>query len=230
MKYAFVFLLVGLLLGWFAIQSPWLSILFWPAISFLIVSLAYFTGDVRLFGKRTDGSRHWLATAVLLPYLMFARGVWELQILFERGSAWHQMTDRVIIARRLKTHELPEQVVGVLDLASEFLDPLGIRSLAGYQAEPVLDAGTLSVESALAWADRVGQTSEGKFVVHCANGSGRSGHVVAIWLLGWQIADSADEAIAMVQAARPSVRLNRQQIAQVHLAHRNCLANHKSPG
>ena len=79
MKYAFVFLLVGLLLGWFAIQSPWLSILLWPAISFLIVSLAYFTGDVRLFGKRTDGSRHWLATAVLLPYLLFARGVWELQ-------------------------------------------------------------------------------------------------------------------------------------------------------
>ncbi len=225
MKYAFAFLLVGLLLSWLAIQNLWLGILYWPAISFLVVSLAYFRQDVRFFGKRTDGSRNVFVTAVLLPYLLFARGVWELQILFEKRPAWHQVTERVIIARRLKENELPANVVGVLDLTSELRDPPAIQSRAGYACEPVLDAGTLAVTTALKWADHVRQLPDGVFVVHCANG--RSGHVVAIWLLAWKLADSPEEAIAQVQAARPSVRLNRRQIAQVYLAEEHCIANRK---
>ncbi|WP_146118786.1 protein-tyrosine phosphatase family protein [Blastopirellula marina] len=227
MKYAFAFLLVGLLLAWLAIQNLWLGLLFWPAISFLVVSLAYFRQDVRYFGKRTDGSRNLFATAVLLPYLLFARGVWELQILFEKRPAWHQVTERVIIGRRLKENELPANVVGLLDLTSELHDLPAIKNRAGYACEPVLDAGTLAVTTALKWADHVRQLPDGVFVVHCANGSGRSGHVVAIWLLAWELADSPEEAIAQVQAARPLVRLNRLQTTQVYLAHQFVFSNRK---
>lgn len=218
MKYAFVFQLVAWGLAYLAIQSPWCSILFWPALAFLVVSIAYFTKDVRWFGKRTNGSRAWLASIVLLPYLAFARIVWEIQVALDRTPPWHAVNERVILARRLKENELPPDAVGILDLTSELLDPLRIRRNAGYYAEPVLDAGTLELTKILAWAEHVAQLKQGKFVVHCANGSGRTGHVAAIWLIAWGQAASAEEAIRLVQAARPSVRLNRRQTVFVHAA------------
>lgn len=218
MKYAFVFLLVAGGLACLAIRNAWYLILFWPALSFSIVSLAYFTRDVRWFGKRNDGTRAWLASIALFPYLVFARIVWEIQVAMDRTPPWHAMGERVILARRLKENELPSDVVGILDLTSELLDPPSMRQNAGYSAEPVLDAGTLELVKIVAWAEHVGRLKEGKFIVHCANGSGRTGHVVAVWMIVWGHASTADEAIQMVQAVRPIVRLNRRQTAFIHAA------------
>ena len=49
--------------------------------------------------------------------------------------------------------------------------------------------------------------------MHCANGRGRTGLVAAAWLLAHGRADSAADALARVQAARPAVRLLPRQWA-----------------
>lgn len=159
-----------------------------------------------------------VATWLLLPYLAFARIVWKIQVLFDSSAPYHHVTEKLIISRRLKSDELPRDVALIIDLTSEFLDPPSIRQHPGYHAEPVLDAGTIDVKKALLWAEQAAQV-DGKVLVHCANGSGRSGHVSAICLIVWKEAKSAVDAIRMVQDARPVVSLNAKQVKAVRDAY-----------
>lgn len=218
MKYGIVFLLVSSFISYFAFHSPWHLILLWPAVSFFFVSHAYFQNDPNVFWKLPDGTRPVEATWLLLPYLAFARIVWEIQILFDSTDPFDHVTEKLIIARRLKPDEFPKDVALVIDLTSEFLDPPSIRLHPGYNAEPVLDAGTIEVKKAILWAELASQV-DGKVLIHCANGSGRSGQLAAICLICWNEAKSAGDAIRMVQDARPSVSLNARQVETVRDAY-----------
>lgn len=218
MKYGIVFLLVSSLFSYFAFHSAWHLILLWPAIAFFFVSHAYFQNDANVFWKLPNGVRPIEATWLLLPYLVFARVVWEIQVLFESAAPYNQVTDKLIIARRLKPDEFPQDVVLVIDLTSEFLDPPLIRQHPGYHAEPVLDAGTIDVKKAILLAEHASQV-DGKVLIHCANGSGRSGHVAAIFLISWKQASSVVDAIRIVQDARPCLSLNAKQAATVREAY-----------
>ncbi|MBI1247236.1 hypothetical protein GC197_05250 [bacterium] len=217
MKYGIAFGLIGIAFVWLASQSPWFWLGIWFAVAFETVAVSYFLSTPVLFGKRSDGSRQWWAWLLLLPYLVFVHAAWTMQLLFERSAPMHRLGSSVIMARRLRPREIPSDVTAVLDLTCEFLDPIQIRSRDGYHTEPTLDAGGMDVERALYWA-KLARELEGPILVHCANGSGRTGHVVAIWLIAWGMADSPEDAIQKVQAARPVVRLNRRQIAQVQKA------------
>ncbi len=217
MKYGIVFLLVSSLISYFAFHSPWHLILLWPAMAFLMVSQAYFRNDPMMFWKLPDGTRPAIATWLLLPYLLFARIVWELQVLFDNTPPWHQVTEKLIIARRLKSDELPDGVSQIIDLTSEFVDPPSIRQHPGYVALPVLDAQAIDIDKAILLSEQAAQV-DGRILIHCANGSGRSGHVAAICLIVWKKAKSAAEAIQMVKDARPWVSLNAKQAETVREA------------
>lgn len=183
-----------------------------------MVSQAYFQNDANVFWKLSNGTRPVEATWLLLPYLVFARIVWELQYLFDSSAPYQHVTDKLIVARRLKPDEFPQDVALVIDLTSEFLDPPAVRQHPGYIAEPVLDAGTIDIKKALLWADHASQT-DGKVLIHCANGSGRTGHVAAIWLMSWGEATSVVDAVQMVHSVRPSVSLNAKQMKVVRDAY-----------
>lgn len=188
-----------------------LLLLLWPAISVFVVSLGYFWGSALLFGKRPNGSRALAASIVLLPYTVVALVVWRIQSMVLREAAWQVVNDRLIVARRLLAHEMPDNVDMVLDLTSEFRDPATIRTQAGYRCLPVLDGGSISAEELIP-ALRELAPSEGKRVlIHCANGHGRTGMTSAAWLLLHGDARSAEEAVAMVQAVRPGVKLKAGQ-------------------
>ena len=218
MKYGIVFLLVSSCISYFAFHSPWHLILLWPAVAFFMVSQAYFQNSANVFWKLSNGTRPVEATWLLLPYLAFARIVWEIQVLFDSSDPLNQVTEKLIIARRLKADEFPQDVALVIDLTSEFVDPPLVRQHPGYVAEPVLDAAAIDFKKALLLADRASEV-EGKVLIHCANGSGRSGHVSAIFLIAWREAKSAADAIRMVQDARPCVSLNAKQVETVREAY-----------
>lgn len=183
----------------------------WPAISFLLVSVAYGCGAVEIMGKRENGSRSWGSGALLLPYLVLARIVWELRTRISREAAWDAVDDSLIVSRRLRADELPENVAVLVDLTSEFIDPGAIRSMAGYRCIPILDSNVLSPEKLMAALRSIPRPLAGRVVVHCAYGHGRAVLFAAAWMIFHGLAATPSEAVAMLQARRSGISLRRCQ-------------------
>src|SRR5512136_495207 len=97
--YGTVFLVLAVGLAYRAVQSGFWLLLLWPCLSFCLVSLAYFSGVVDVFGKREDGTRARVRGILLLPYLLFAWVVWELQTRISREPPWHTVDESLIVSR-----------------------------------------------------------------------------------------------------------------------------------
>lgn len=192
----------------------------WPCVSFLLLSYAYARGSVRIFGKRADGSRAPINGVLLSAFILFGRAVWELQTRFSREPAAHAVGDALLVARRLRSHELPENVSTIIDLTSEFLDPESVRALPGYRCEPVLDASAPAPEALAELARRIALPPAGRLLIHCANGHGRAGVVAAAWLIAQGLASSPADALGRLRAARPRIRLRRCQRESLEAASR----------
>lgn len=167
---AFVFLALAVGLGGLSFRHGLWLVGAWPVLSLLLVAAAYALGTAVVFGKRIDGSRAIWASGALLPYLCFARCIWELQVRLSLEPPWHLVHERLVVARRLRTREFPPNIVTILDLTCELRDPRPLRDQTGYLCCPLLDANTLPAEELLAIVRRLAMPSEGRLLIHCANG------------------------------------------------------------
>lgn len=213
LPFGVVFGLIAYFLANAALGRSGLLVLLWPAVSFALVSASYLIGEVRVFGKRSDGTRHLLAIAALGPYLLLARGVWLLQVLLGSAPATVRVNPSLVIARRMRAHELPADAAAICDLTCELLDPKPIRTHSGYTAFPILDASIAPPEDLIALARSLPPPAEGVLVVHCAKGHGRTGIFSATWLMVHGFAQTAAEAVAQLKAARPELALRNKQRA-----------------
>jgi protein-tyrosine phosphatase len=211
MKYAIIFGLLGAMLTAEAIllgDVGWL--LLWPGVSFLLVGAAYAGLGPRVFGKRPDGRMAGWDVLLLLPFLLLTWGVWHLWRLLSREPCWNEVRPRLSIGRRTLPHEMPPGVDMVVDLTAEFPEPRGVRQGREYVCLPILDNTAPDESSLRRLVERV-VAWPGVVLVHCANGHRRSGLVVAAVLLARGEAADAAEAIKIVKAARPGVRLKKAQ-------------------
>ncbi len=120
MKYGILFFLVSTLLCTYAIASGrWSLLCLWPALSFAVVSVAYFRFGHRVFGKKPDGSISLVSVTLLLPYLLFVWTVWHIIRFVSRESPSSYLADGIIIGRRLLSHELPQGVDTVAGLVEQ---------------------------------------------------------------------------------------------------------------
>jgi protein-tyrosine phosphatase len=186
-------------------------LLWWPALSFGIVSIAYLTNNAAWFGKRRDGSRQYLANAVLLPYLIFVRGVWRLQISLSKEPAINFVNSSLAVSRRLLVRELPESVDRICDLTCEFIDPKRFRDMPAYFCHPILDAGACRSSELIELARSLPPLNDQILLIHCANGHGRTGMFAAVWLLTHGFVPTVDDAIRMLKEARPGIALRARQ-------------------
>lgn len=211
--FAVAFSALALGLGGVAIRQGLLFVAAWPVVSLLLVAAAYALGTAAVFGKRADGSRARWAQAALFPYLCFARCVWELQTRLSFEPPWHVVHERWVIARRLRLRELPPDVSAILDLTCELTDPRALREHQGYRCRPLLDANTMPATELRELVHSLGLPGEGRLLVHCANGHGRTGLVAAAWLYCQGIDSTPRAALERIRRQRPLVRLRRNQRA-----------------
>jgi hypothetical protein len=211
MKYGAFFSTLSLLSAFQAFTSGgWFLLLAWPAISFGAIGLAYLTLGHRVFGKRSDGSMTFASVAILLPYLLYLWVVWHLIRLVSREPAYNTLVDGVLIGRRLLSSEIPVATQTVVDLTSEFPEPVALRSVSNYVAAPMLDASVLPPQSLANLASRIAMADTPVYI-HCAQGHGRTGLVAALLLLARGDAENPDAAMQMIQSSRPLVGLNGVQ-------------------
>lgn len=215
MKYAILFGIIATCLTIIAaIYRGWFLLLLWPALSFGAVASGYFRFGPRIFGKSRSGQLAPTNQIFLLPFLVYSWSVWHALRLLSREAAFTQLTDNVLIGRRLLSHELPENIDHIIDLTCEFDEPAALRSL-NYHSFQILDALAPTPGELNHWA-RTALNLPGKIYVHCAQGHGRTGMFAAAMLLQSGKSTTVDDAMRFMKSKRPLIRLNRVQIETLH--------------
>jgi membrane-associated phospholipid phosphatase len=173
--------------------------LLWPAVSLVMVALAYAVLGPGAFARRPDGRLGWPTVALFLPYLIAAR---------INVHAWtHRSPAPVAIADGVRLGRLPGLADApgpagetIVNVAAE-MDPPGGRAVV---AVPMLDLVTPPAEVLAAAADAAERARRsGPVLVACALGYSRSAATVATWLLRTGRAPDAAAACAAVRAAKP---------------------------
>ncbi|MGB7325234.1 MAG: tyrosine-protein phosphatase [Rubripirellula sp.] len=211
MKYGFLFLLLAIAIGVAAFRGgPWAWLLFYPAFSFGVVASAYLFSAPGVFGKRFDGRRSRLGTLLVLPYVLYVSAVWHVVRFLSREPKTSMLNDDIELSRRLLRHELPEGIVSVVDLTCEFTEPKDGWGLQSYLCHPMLDGTGSTSDEIRELADEIIKMPK-PVLIHCAQGHGRTGLVAAAVLIVSDRAQTAADAIAIIQAVRPGVELNKAQ-------------------
>ena len=188
----------------------WLA---WPVVSLSLVALAYAGLGATAFQKRADGRLTMAAYWLFAPYLAAA---WlNSRLWTRRAPSPVQVADGVWLGR-LPATALPTPLRGVVDTCAE----LPCRAPgAAYASVPMLDLVTPSAETLRAAADAIARLHEqSPVLVCCALGYSRSAASVAAWLLSSGRAASAEQAAAIVRAARPAIALGKDHLRAIAAA------------
>lgn len=212
MKYGIAFICISAVQAYYAIWlGDWAYVLFWPAVSFLIVGIGYVANKPSVFAKSEKGRLAIRSYLLLAPYLFYVWLLWQFLRVMTREAPYHWVTDQIVTSRRLLGPEMPEGIDWVLDLTSEFNEPAAIRERQGYRCLPTLDGRTPSCDATLKIVEEISR-SGGTILIHCAQGHGRTATLTTILLVHAGAAIDFDDALAQIQRVRPEAKPNRDQI------------------
>ncbi len=139
--------------------------------------------------------------------------LWHLLRLLVPEPAFSVVSSDLVIGRRLLPSEIEGEFANYVDLAAEFPEPARLRGLPSYISFPVLDASAPTTE---ALGELVARLRPGRTYIHCAQGHGRTGTVALAVLLSSGRGD-LNEALELIQRARPGVRLGKKQHRLIRL-------------
>ena len=201
--------------------QPWGLWLLYPAISLFGVALSYYLVRPHFFQKQTDGSLSIAATMLFAPYLIFAwlnSRIWTKK--HPEDSQIFKFENTTIFLGRIPKHSTTQKYQAVFDCVAE----LPVNPDSSYFQYTSLDLIPLqadqlqqAVESFNQLIDSTStQKSQQNVLIFCALGYSRSSAILCAWLLQQQHATHVNDAIQMVQSARPWVKLNEVQIKNLN--------------
>src|SRR2546430_363504 len=136
MFYAFAFFLFAVALVYLAaLHGGWWWLLLWPAVSFVIVAVAYVFGP-GVMGKREDGGFAWWARIALLPFRVITHVTWLFGKTIAAEPVFAEVAPGVWMGRRARADEMPPGTKTIIDMTSELGDPRGVREHEGYLCVP----------------------------------------------------------------------------------------------
>eukprot|EP00882_Tetradesmus_deserticola_P019709 GHRQ01021239.1.p1 GENE.GHRQ01021239.1~~GHRQ01021239.1.p1 ORF type:complete len:277 (+),score=60.15 GHRQ01021239.1:556-1386(+) len=165
-----------------------------------------------LLQKRSDGHISPVSRLLFWPYHAGLRGKLWVQRRKSTEPLFDQVTEQLYIGGWPEQVEwLPEGQPSVLDVTCELPRTHHNR----YLNLPCWDTqapNAAQIQHGVEWT--IQELGEGRSCyVHCAHGHGRSATVLAAVLMATGKAKTAEEAVAVMRAVRPRVRLNKQQAA-----------------
>lgn len=165
-----------------------------------------------LLQKRTDGHISLASKLLFWPYHAGLRGKLWVQRRKSTEPLYDQVTEQLYIGGWPEQATwLPAGQPSVLDVTCE----LPRTHSNHYLNLPCWDTqapNAAQIQHGVEWTIR--ELGEGRSCyIHCAHGHGRSATVLAAVLIATGKAKTAEEAVAVMRAARPRVRLNKPQAA-----------------
>jgi protein-tyrosine phosphatase len=213
-----LYYVIGALLLWIPALFfwPWGFILFWPALSLIVVALGYFGFGSRVYSKSSGQHPMW---ARLLHFFTMLGHELSRRAYARRCRPWDPLAPGLLIGRQLTVQEVEsikqESVRAVLDLTAEFSEPTALRSMH-YLNLPLLDLTAPSnqeLDSALKFIEDA--IAHGSVYIHCKIGYSRTAAVAGSYLIYSGHAANAGEAIAQLRAARPSIVIRPEARATI---------------
>lgn len=172
----------------------------------------------------------------LRPYQVVAGAALRFTARFGKEPAFDEVVPGLFLGRvpfardRERLREVG--IVAVIQLCAEFPNLSGLARLQGVDvvAIPILDGLAPSseqlrtaVHSVQCW-----RSERRSVLIHCAQGHGRSGTVLAAVLLDQGLAADPEQALRMIREARPGARPAGHQVAALHRFHENRILDAKA--
>lgn len=181
--------------------------LLWPAVSLTLVAANYAALGADGFQKGADGRISLAAFVLLGPYLL---GAWTNSRLWtRRDPAPVAIRDGVCVGR----DPWPRQAEGfaaAIDLCAELPGCRGARAI------PMLDLVAPPPERLAEAAAAIERArGDGRVLVYCALGYGRSAAAVAAWLIATGRAATVEASLAEIRRARPRIVITRDTRAAI---------------
>jgi len=190
------------------LEGGLLYLLAWLGVNFCALSVGHIVGSAAVLGKNRTGAIELWSWIVFLPLHLYTMGVWHVYRMLSTESPFNQVTDDLIIGRRLLADEVGFSVESYIDLTAEFPEPPLLRRSPTYVSYPILD-GSIPKRSEL---NIMFSALKGKSLfIHCAQGHGRTGLVAAAYMIFSEKVSNSDEAISVLQNVRPGIRLSGEQ-------------------
>jgi hypothetical protein len=213
MRYGYLLGMLGLaLLSAGAWVGGWAWLAVWIGADFVMLGYAHIRGLHTLFGKRPDGTLPWWSWFMFLPMLAYLHAAWHLTRVFARKPAWSRVDAQLVVGRRLLASEADGTFDNYVDLTAEFAEPAAIRRSPAYRSFPILNDAGASPDALRA---AVHSLKPGRTYVHCGRGYSRSALFAVVFLVECGAAQGVEDALKILVAARPGMRLNREQ--QTHI-------------
>ena len=190
------------------VVGHWALLVAWLGCDFIMLSVAYRRGAHGVFGKRSDGTLQIWRSLIFAPLLAFTWSVWNLLRFASVKAAYANVTNQLVVGRRLLASELDQKFDNFVDLTAEFVEPESIRSSSTYFSFPILDGAAPLPESLSA---AVANLRPGRTFIHCAQGHGRTGLFALAVLLSSGAAQTVEEGLQLLQSVRPGIHLSRAQ-------------------
>ncbi len=232
MLFALAFGLLGIVVSALGIsQSHEATGVWWLPVFIQFQTGLCFLTLAAIYGLRTTGSQveeflvspGWsiLLRVVLLPYLILGGVTLYISAWFDGEGLLNAVAPGLYIGRLPFPSEVAKLrcagIDSVLNLCWEFPRLSGMAREPEVETVqvPVLDASAPSeeqfqhaVQSVVRWR------AEGRTVlIHCAQGHGRTATITAAILIQLGLAESVDEALAMIKAVRPFATPSGEQKA-----------------
>ena len=182
----------------------------WSGISWIAAGLAYVVGFSSIFGKRSTGNLQALHAILMAPYLVVTWILWFLQTRLSREPVCNEVAPGVWVGARCSPKSLPPNLALVVDMTCEIPEDPAIVRRYPYRCVSTLDT---AVPNPTAFREIVELVTvqDGPVYIHCALGHGRSATVAVAVLIARKHAATIDEAIAVVKAVRPGIKVNALQ-------------------
>ena len=201
-----------------AVFQGFFLVLFWPAVSFLLLSAGYLYFGPVIYGKSFEGRQNILLRLLHLPSYVFNRITWEIGRANKPDDLWNEIVPNVFLGRCLTGRaQLPANISLVVDMTAEYLEADDILTGVDYKCIPTLDGSALVSSNFAQVLDYVVDKRAVTYV-HCAVGHGRAAMFVACLLIKTGVCRNVKEAEDLIKAQRPRVHLRpaHKKIIEFH--------------
>jgi protein-tyrosine phosphatase len=143
-----------------------------------------------------------------LPFFFYTLGIWHIIRYISKENVCDQITESIIIGRRLLQKECPEEIMNYVDLTAEFTEPKPLVEGMNYIFLPILDTGIPNIDEFDKALNKV--TNEMTYI-HCAQGHGRTAIFTIALLVRIGKLRNFEEAFDLLKKSRTAIDLNTRQ-------------------
>lgn len=209
--------------------------LLYPAISLLMVAIAYLTNRVHLFQKQKNGETTIAAKALFAPYTLFA---------FINSHLWTRKNpdDSFIIEYknvqiylgRFPSTKHQTNYDALFDCCVEIPRNNTHSSYSHYSTLDLIPVQSqqldLTTQEFNKLFSNIKPSDSSVLLIYCALGYSRSSAILIAWLLQERIFNTIEEALNAIKMARPWVVLSHEQIQEITHFHHNLESSRNSRG